>query len=306
MVKKQLTPDSQLPASTAKPLIVIVGETASGKSRVGLELAKELDGEVISADSRLIYKGMDIGTAKPTEQEQTEVKHHLIDLVEPDEKFTVADFKHLALAAIDDIRRRGKAPIMVGGTGLYVDAVVFDYQFRSRYDEKIRTSLEGMTVPQLQKLVFEAGFEAESKDKNRRHLVRLLESGQSPGQDRTQMIDNVIMVGLQLSRQQLRKNIEARVEQMFRRGLRREVDELVQRYGWEHEALTGIGYREFEQYYLKEISMSALKRLIINHTLNYAKRQRTWFKRNPEIRWFDDAEQVIKFITNQVSKDPKR
>lgn len=282
------------------PLIVIVGETASGKSALGMELAEKLNGEIISADSRLIYKGMDVGTAKPTKSELSKIQHHLIDVVEPDEEFNVADFKRLALMAIDDIRARGRVPIMVGGTGLYVDAVVFDYTFRRRYDRQIRQRLEAMTLNELQHLALEAGFKEEYRDQNKRRLVRLLEAGAKPHQDRTNIIDNVLMVGLKPSRSQLRLNITNRVEQMFRRGLRREVDELVTRYGWEHEALTGIGYREFEAYYLKEISMSALKRQIVQHTLNLAKRQRTWFKRNKYISWFETAEEAESFILDQL------
>lgn len=265
-----------------------------------MELAEKLNGEIISADSRLIYKGMDVGTAKPTKSELSKIQHHLIDVVEPDEEFNVADFKRLALMAIDDIRARGRVPIMVGGTGLYVDAVVFDYTFRRRYDRQIRQRLEAMTLNELQHLALEAGFKEEYRDQNKRRLVRLLEAGAKPHQDRTNIIDNVLMVGLKPSRSQLRLNITNRVEQMFRRGLRREVDELVTRYGWEHEALTGIGYREFEAYYLKEISMSALKRQIVQHTLNLAKRQRTWFKRNKYISWFETAEEAESFILDQL------
>jgi len=282
------------------PLVVIVGETASGKSALGLEVAQELDGEIISADSRMVYKGMDVGTAKPTRQEQSLVAHHLIDVVEPDQEFTVADFKRLALAAIEDIRQRGKIPVMIGGTGLYVDALVYDYTFRRRYDKQIRAGLERLPLERLQKLVREHGFTQEATDKNRRHLIRLLETGALPHNDRKEIIDNVLLVGLRLPRAQLRRNIEARVEQMFRRGLRKEVDELVARYGWEHEALTGIGYREFEAYDLREISVAQVKRQIVQHALKYARRQRTWFKRNQHINWFEARNEARSFILDQI------
>lgn len=287
---------------TDKPLIVVVGETASGKSSLGLELAKSLGGEIISADSRLVYRGMDIGTAKPDKTERDKVPHHLIDIVEPDQEFTVSDFKRLALESIAEIRNRGRYPILVGGTGLYVDALVYDYTFRRRYDRQIRENLEELPLLKLQELAIEQGYQQEAREKNRRRLIRLLEAGIAPQQDRNEIIDNVLLVGLRLPRAEIRKNIEARVEQMFRRGLRKEVDELVVRYGWEHEALTGIGYREFEAYYLKEISMSQVKRQIIQHTLNYAKRQRTWFKRNPHINWFESQAHAKSYVLKRLKR----
>lgn len=285
-----------------KPLIVVVGETASGKSSLGMDLAQTLGGEIISADSRLVYRGMDVGTAKPTKEERSQVPHHLIDIVEPDQEFTVAEFKRLVLETIAEIRARGQYPIMVGGTGLYVDALVYDYTFRRRYDHQIRESLEKLPLARLQELAKEQGHLLESQEKNRRRLIRILEAGAEPHDDRNEIIDNVIMLGLRLPRTQLRKNIEIRVEQMFRRGLRKEVDDLVNRYGWEHEALTGIGYREFEAFYLKENSMSQVKRQIVQHTLNYAKRQRTWFKRNPHIRWFETPAEAKSYVLNQLKR----
>lgn len=283
-----------------KPLVVIVGETGSGKSALAFELAKTLGGEIICADSRTIYKGMDIGTAKPSRAEQAEITHHGLDVVEPGEAFSAADFKRLAEQAIADIRRRGRLPIMVGGTGLYIDAVIFDYQFRTKYDSKIRHALEKKTTDELIELALEQGFKPEQIDNNRRHLVRLLEAGPAPSQDREEMIHDVILVGLRPSRSQLRRNIEARVELMFKRGLRREVEELSQRYDWQNEAMSGIGYREFEEYYFKRASVGQVKRSIVQHTIELAKRQRTWFKRNPAINWFEEPAPAREFIIRHV------
>lgn len=292
--------NSQTTSGGRKPLIVIVGETGSGKSTLAMELAEAIDGEIIAADSRTIYKGMDIGTSKPTTQEQKRVRHHLLDVVEPGQPFSAADFKRLAEAAVSDIRDRGKQPIMVGGSGLYVDSILFDYQFRTKYDAAIRRTLAGKTLDELIKLALEQGFKPEQIDKNRRHLIRLLEAGPTRTSDRDVMIPNTVIVGLRPSRAQLRQNIVSRVELMFRRGLRREVDELVKAYGWENEAMSGIGYREFEDHYFNRASIGQVKRSIVQHTLELAKRQRTWFKRNPAIRWFDEPSKAKRFILSQV------
>lgn len=279
-----------------------MGETASGKSELAINFAKEHEGEIICADSKTIYKGMDIGTAKPSEENRLAIKHHMMDLVNPDQKFTVADFKHQALKVITDIRLRSKLPIMVGGTGLYVDAVIYDYQFRKAYDAKIRNALEQKNLNELLMIAQNEGYSISDLSKNRRHLIRLLESGISSHKDRSQMIDNVIIVGLTIKRSVLRKNIENRVERMFKLGLRKEVDELVRKYGWSHESLTGIGYREFEEYYIRSASISKVKQTIIQHTLKYAKRQRTWFKRNPNIKWCENIDEANKFLVKQIVK----
>ena len=285
-----------------KPLVVIVGETGSGKSALALKLAKELDGEIISADSRTIYKGLDIGTAKPTKQQQAEVPHHMLDVVEPDQPFSAAEFKQGALKALADIRRRGRLPIMVGGSGLYVDAVIFDYNFRTKYDSKIRASLAKKSLSELRQLIHDAGFTTLSNSSNRRHLIRVLESGQPPADDRDQIREDVVIIGISLNRNELRRRLKARVEQMFNRGLRKEVERLAKKYSWEHESLTGIGYREFEGYYMGEVSMSQVKRNILKHSLEYAKRQRTWFKRNRQIRWFSTPDEAYRFIKDQLAK----
>lgn len=265
-----------------------------------MDLARAHGGEIIAADSRTVYKGMDIGTAKPSAKDRAAIRHHLLDLVEPDQHFSVADFKRLALQAVADIRRRGKLAIMVGGTGLYVDAVVFDYGFRNKYNDKIRRELAKKSLAELRELASNEGFTTFANSSNKRHLIRVLESGQLPEDDRGRMIDNVVIIGLKLSRAELRRRLKARVELMFKRGLRREVEGLTKRYGWEHEALSGIGYREFEGYYLRELSMGEVKRNIFQHSLNYAKRQRSWFKRNPAIEWFDDPRPAERYVRGKL------
>jgi tRNA dimethylallyltransferase len=281
-------------------LIVIVGETASGKSALAMDVARLHDGEIICADSRTVYKGMDIGTSKPSKADQQLIKHHLLDVRTPDQRFTAAEFKLAANRAISDIRRRNKLPILVGGTGLYIDAVIFDYSFRMKYDNQIRQSLESKATSELSRLVYDAELTTDLRTTNRRQLIRMLEAGVSTEEDRTSMLNNVVLIGTKITRSELRKRINQRVEQMFRAGLRKEVDRLVRQYGWGHESLTGIGYREFEAYYLGELSMEGVKRLIVQHTLQYAKRQRTWFKRNPKINWFEDFQSALDYINSQL------
>ncbi|HEX9679188.1 MAG TPA: tRNA (adenosine(37)-N6)-dimethylallyltransferase MiaA [Candidatus Saccharimonadales bacterium] len=300
MTDKPSISNARLTAASTKPLVVIVGETGSGKSLLALKLATLHNGEIICADSRTIYKGMDIGTAKPSKADQAKVRHHLLDIVQPNEIFTVADFKHRAVNVINEIRQSGRLPIMVGGSGLYVDSVIFDYAFRSRYNIKIRQELSKKNLMELRQLAVDEGFTTYYNSSNRRHLVRLLESGESTNNDRAQLINNVVIIGLSLNRARLRANLKARVETMFRAGLRREVEDLVKKYGWQQEALSGIGYREFEPYYQKKISMSDVKRNIFQHSLNYAKRQRTWFKRNSEIKWFDSHHKVSRYLKKQL------
>lgn len=299
-MKKPIT-KYQFQNSRQLPLVVIVGETASGKSQVAMDLAIKHNGEIISADSRMVYRKMDIGTAKPTAKDQAIIEHHIIDIIEPDEHFTVADYKQLTLKIIGQIRQRGKLPIMVGGTGLYIDSVVFDYKFRSQYDIKIRQNLESMTTEELFNTIKKSEITTNLKGMSRRYLISILESGINEHDDRKKLIDNVIMTGIKLTRSKLRQNIESRVEQMFKRGLRREVEELVAKYGWDHESLTGIGYREFEPYYKNHQSMASVKRMIVQHSLQYAKRQRTWFKRNSSIKWFEDADSAKEYVSGRLN-----
>jgi tRNA dimethylallyltransferase len=267
-----------------------------------MELAATIGGEIICADSRTIYKGMDIGTAKPSPAEQALVPHHMLDIVAPDEPYSAADFKRDATTKIKEIRARGHVPIMVGGTGLYVDAVVFDYNFRTKYNQQISSHLQKMPLAELRALASSEGFTTLTNSSNRRHLMRVLEFGDLQSDDRSQMIDNVVIIGLKISRTELRRRLTVRVEQMFKRGLRKEVEGLAKKYSWEHESLTGIGYREFESFYMDAISMSKVKRSIIQHSLNYAKRQRTWFKRNPAVVWFDRGDEAKRYILDQLDR----
>ncbi len=269
-------------------LIVLLGETASGKSALGLDIAKKYDGEIICSDSWTVRKHMDIGTAKPSQKEQQAVPHHLLDVVAPDEPFTAADFKRLANVAIADIQSRGKLPIMVGGTGLYIDSVVYDYSFVGGEGTLDRDELGAMSAEELANMARDQGIDLTDVDvRNKRRIIRAMESGgQKP--TRSALPNNVVLCGTKP--QELEVRIAKRVDAMLATGLESEVKQLADRYGWEAEAMKGIGYREWRDYFADNQSLDVTRERIISATKNLAKRQRTWFKRNPDIFWGSPAE----------------
>jgi len=283
------------------PLIAIVGQTASGKSALALHLAQQFNGEIIAADSRTVYRGMDIGTAKPSAEDQAKVPHHVIDVVDPSDPFTVAEFQRLARQAIADITARGKIPFLVGGSGLYVDGVLYDFRFRAPADTAERRRLERLSVEELQSLIDEEGIELPSNKQNPRHLIRTIESN---GQIATKgpLRDNTLIVGLAKESQDIRANIEARVDAMLAAGFVDEVRVLSERYGWGAPALQAPGYRAFRRYLSGESSLDQAKQEFIQRDYQYAKRQKTWFKRNPDIHWISKSEEAVDLITTFLNK----
>lgn len=280
-------------AEQMNKLVVLLGETASGKSALGLDIAKKYHGEIICSDSWTVRKFMDVGTAKPSQIEQQAVPHHLLDVVAPDEPFTAAEFKRLANAAIDDIQARGKLPIMVGGTGLYIDAVVYDYSFLGGEGTLDRDALGSLRAEQLATMARAQEIDLSDIDvRNKRRLIRAMEAGGAKPK-RSKLRDNTLLVGLQVDN--LQAQIERRVDAMLAAGLEDEVRRLSQDYGWEAEAMKGIGYREWRAYFEGDQSLSQTRERIIAATKNLAKRQRTWFKRNPDIHWarITDAKKMI-------------
>lgn len=298
-----LQPTKQEQQSTKPPLIVVVGETASGKTAAGIEVALKVNGEIICADSRTVYKGMDIGTAKPTKKEQKLVPHHLIDVVEPNEKFSAAEFKRLAEKCIQDIYERGKIPIIVGGTGLYIDSLLYNFQFNNKPDEAYRAQLLQMNDEELTTLLYTKNIDRSTLNtKNRRHVIRAIErEGEVPLNNKLR--ENTIILGLKLDRELLKKRIKKRVEQMFEIGFLEEVKSLAEKYGWEVEAMSGIGYRVARDYFEGGANEEQVKEAFIRRDMSLAKRQRTWFKRNPNIKWFDDPEELIDAAVVAVSNE---
>ncbi len=290
--------------STPK-LIVLVGETASGKTALAIELARQFNGEIICADSWTVRREADIGTAKPTAAQRALVPHHLLDVAGPDEDFTAAVFKRLANEAIEDIASRGKLPIMVGGTGLYVDGVLYNYGFLPAGDRTDRESLNQFDITELLKKIQDLGLELGTVDiRNKRRLIRLIETnGALP--TRQAMRENTLVLGLRPARDDLTQRIENRVDHMLAAGLETEVRQLVERYGWDCEALKGISYAQWRGYFEGTDSHDETRQKIIKATLDLAKRQRTWFKRNKSIHWITtpaDQTEVVELVTTLLDK----
>ena len=278
-----------------KPLVVIVGPTASGKTALAIEVAKQYDGEVICADSRTIYKGMDIGTAKPTKSEQTEIPHWGLDLAEPGERFTAADFKEYADAKIRDIRRRGKLPIIVGGTGLYVDSVVYDFEFKNDYDKAMREQLENMTIDELLIYCKSNNIKPPENERNKRYIIRAIERHGENNSFEYNHNTNAIVVGIATKMSTLRARIAARAEHIFENGVVEEATMLGKKYGWSSEAMTGNIYRLLSEYSGNSDELKLIKDDSITTDYQLAKRQMTWFRRNPNILWScaDEAINVV-------------
>ena|ERR1035437_747082 len=285
-----------------KPLIVIVGETASGKSSLAMSLARKFNGEIISADSWVVYKEFSIGTAKPTSHEQVEVKHHLIDIAEPTEGFNAAKYKHMAQQAIDEIGLRGSLPILVGGTGLYVDSVLFNYSFLPPASSDIRNELNNLSLNVLLQRANKLKLDVSNIDiRNKRRLIRLIESnGQLPKKDKIRQ--NTLVIGVSLTSEELSERIYKRASDMFNKGLIEEVLHLKDKYGWDIEPMRGIGYLEFQEYFNGTQTLDETKNRIIASTLQLAKRQRTWFKRNNNIQWICKESEAVDLVTTLLNK----
>jgi tRNA dimethylallyltransferase len=278
------------------PLVVIVGPTASGKTALAIKLAKEFHGEIICADSRTIYKGADVGTAKPTDKERRQVPHWGLDIVEPGERFTAYDFKQYADLKIDEIRQKGNVPFLVGGTGLYVDAVIFDYQFGESVDASVRHQLESMSIDELYNYCSINNITLPENHKNKRYIVRAIERKNISAKRRDAPIVNTIVVGISTSRDVLRKRIKARSEQIFDDDVVNEATRLGEKYGWENEAMTGNIYPLVRKYLKGKTTLEAAKTEFRNLDWQLAKRQLTWLRRNPHIVWreLDEAYYYIK------------
>lgn len=290
------------PIANNSPLVVIIGQTASGKSALVIELSRYFDIEVIAADARTVYKGMNIGTAKPSLKDRKQVPHHLLDLKSPAEAFTVADFKALANQAITDIAARHKLPVLVGGSGLYVYSVLYDFAFRGPVNMNERGRLERLSVDELQALINERGVPMPVNSKNPRHLISALQTGTIiKGQGKRR--PHTLVLGLNVPSDQLEAAIWQRTTAMIQAGLEKEVRSLVDRYGWEAAALhQTIGYEEFKPYFEGTCSIDDVVRQISLHTRRLAKRQKTWFKRNPDIQWISKTEEAVGWVTTFLNK----
>ena len=284
------------------PLVVIVGPTASGKTALAIRIAKEFNGEVISADSRAIYKDLTIGTAKPTPEQRQGVPHWGIDLVAPGERFTAADFKAYTLRKIAEIRSRGHMPIVAGGTGLYVDAVLYDFEFSDAANDTTRRD-EFMKMPLevLYKYCLENNIGLPVNNKNKRHVVNNILRGGQPLKRKHKLDADVIVVGIATEKEVLRQRIEQRADVIVATSTIKEATQAAGRYGWDNEAMTGNVYPLIRQYLDKEISLEELKQKCIISDWRLAKRQLTWFRRNEHIQWLELSD-AYTYIARELDK----
>lgn len=282
------------------PLIVIVGPTASGKTSLAINLAEIYGGEIICADSRTVYKDMDIGTAKPSYEDCQRVPHWGIDLVYPYEYFSAAEFKQYSLKKIEDIRSRNKIPFLVGGTGLYIDAIVFDYKFGNKSDVKKRTLLEKLTIEELWEYCSKNNIELPDNYNNKRYVIRCIEQGGINNSRKVEINNNIIVVGISTDRDNLRKRIKDRIEQFFDNNVVEEARILGKIYGWDNRAMSGNIYPILHKYIDNEINIEEAKVEIFYKDWHLAKRQMTWFRRNKNIEWLE-LNQVPSYIYSRMA-----
>ncbi|OGN04493.1 MAG: tRNA (adenosine(37)-N6)-dimethylallyltransferase MiaA [Candidatus Yanofskybacteria bacterium RIFCSPHIGHO2_01_FULL_44_17] len=294
----------------------MVGPTASGKSAIAIKLAQKFNGVIVSADSRQVYRGMDIGTAKPSKKELKYTNHHLIDIKNPDQEYSVAEFKKDAIAEINKIFKAGKLPILIGGTGLYVDAVVKNLdipevkenkKLRARLEKEIKTKGLDFVFKKLVEIDPEAAYIVDPK--NPRRIIRALEVALITGKPFTAQrktgkpLFDALQIGIRQSPEVLKKRIEKRTEQMVRDGLVLEVKKLIKKYGAKQKAFDAIGYREVIDYLNSKITLAEAISFINKNTWHYARRQMTWFKKNKEIRWIHGEAQAIKIVQKFIYQE---
>lgn len=288
--------------ATGQPLIAIVGPTASGKTGLAIRLAKEIVGEIISADSRAVYKGLSIGTAKPNLSEQQGVPHWGIDIATPGERFTAADFQRYARMAIADIRSRGNIPILVGGTGLYIDSVLYDFEFPTTgQDTKRRDALLLKSVEELHEYCKKYSVELPENKMNKRHVVNAILRNNQPLKRKHELEKEIVVVGIATENEILKTKIKERAKAIFNDGVINEAVKVAEKYGWENEAMTGNIYPLIKLYKEGKITRAELEEKSAVKDWQLAKRQLTWFRRNEHIHW-GSADELYTYVTRRLDK----
>ncbi len=297
--------DSRKLNINSRTIIFIAGPTASGKSSLAMDLAKRIGGEIICADSQTVRKGLDVGTAKPSKEDQAEVPHHMLDLIEPYEKFSVARFKQMAQLIIKQVQERGNIPIVVGGSGLYMDALFYDFEVdgSQQIDVQSKNQLEQKPGNELQEIITKNGWELPENQNNPRHLVGLiLRNGHN--YENVQPIEGAKMFVIQREREDLQQRIAGRIEQMLGAGLVEEVQKLQQEYGPVPEDFDAIDYSIFARYLKGEVNLAQAKEGLARKHWQYARRQIAWFKRNKFAQSLDSkgvSEPIIDSIIKSIS-----
>ncbi len=294
-------------------IIVICGPTASGKSKLAIKVANDFNGEIINGDAFQVYKELLIGTAKPTQDELKLAKHHLFDYVEPSINYSVVEYQQEARKTIDDILSRNKVAIIVGGTGLYQKATLYDYEFRVNKEVDL-SDLDNLNNEDLYNYLVSLDSEASKKihPNNRKRVLRAIAIIRETGikkseieemQEHKIIYDNVFFVGLDVARDVLYEKINKRVDEMFEEGLVEEVTNLYNKYDFNNNAFKGIGYKEFISYFKNESTLEDVKELIKKNTRNYAKRQFTFFRHQMPTIWCTNHEEAYNLIKEKVNKN---
>ncbi len=286
-------------------VIVICGPTASGKTALSIELAKRINGEIISADSMQIYKDMNIGAAKPTKEEMQGIKHYLLDCISPEVRYSVADFKENAEKAIKEILEKGKTPIVVGGTGLYVNSLIYAIEYsKTEFNEEYRKKLESLCEEKGLEYLYDEAMKIDPEAmkiisaNDRKRIMRVLEIYKETGKTKTEqekesrkeVMYDYHVFSLNMEREILYDRINKRVDLMLKQGLIEEVKALLEKYKDFPTAMQGLGYKEVRDYLESTMTYDEMVEKIKMETRRYAKRQITWFKKNKETIWLDALE----------------
>lgn len=313
---------------TKQNLLVLLGPTAVGKTPISIDIAKKLNGEIISADSMQIYKYMDIGTAKVTTEEMDNIPHYMLDIVYPDEEFTVADFKKESENYIKDINKRGNLPIIVGGTGLYLNSIVYELKFtKVASNEDLRQKYNNLAKTHGNQYIHDilSTIDPISSERinpnDRKRIIRAIEIFYETGKPMSYYNKdfrketnkyNLAMIGLTMDRAKLYSRINERVDIMINDGLIQEVNMLMDMgYNKKLVSMQGIGYKEIASYLEKEIELDEAIEMLKRNTRKYAKRQLTWFRRDNRIKWidvnqFDSTNAISEYIIDYITKVYKK
>ena len=285
-----------------KKVVVIIGPTAVGKTVLSIALAKHYDSEIISGDSIQVYRELNIASAKVTIDERKKVKHHLIDILDIDDNYSVAEFQRNCRILIDELTNQHKLPLIVGGTGFYIKAALYDYLFldESREVKDFSTYSNDDLMSELKQLDDQTALTIHIN--NRKRLIRAIEMANNGvkksdvlSQQQHEPIYDIYLIGLTMPRDELYERINARVDNMFENGLLIEIDQLVQKYPelFSYQSMLGIGYREWQLYYEKKLTLEQVKEEIKKHSRQFAKRQYTWFNNQMPVKWYNVEEENI-------------
>jgi len=292
-----------------KPRVYVIGgPTASGKSNLAVELAKRINGEIISADSMQIYKDMDIGTAKINAEEMQGIQHYMIDFLSPEERYSVSNFKKDAEKAIEEILDKGKTPIIVGGTGLYIDSLIYGIEFQeeeidTEYRQELNQIAEKQGLEDLYNQALKIDPEAMQKisPNDKKRIIRVLEIYHKTGKTKTETEKesrknevkyDYKVFAITMDREKLYSRIEKRVDKMIEQGLIEEVQNILKKYSHFPTAMQGLGYKEVVEYLENKITKEEMIEKIKKETRHYAKRQLTWFRKNKETIWLNGEEET--------------